>query len=356
MSKPVPTAIDHLAALTGYRDRDLLDVTLAHALMDLLTPRGVAVYKLVGEEGEQHWLLRARLDGGRPTAVSDPPWVAFDTLPARDALAHLDESLRLQSVIVMPPADGDDPESLTTTVFPLVAEGDALGVVEVQSGARLTTDMKRTVCSILRIYRNFHGLLDYSERDTLTGLLNRKTFDEAFLKTSHEGVTAGGEGEGEGGRRHGGMGPARHWLGVVDIDHFKRVNDRFGHLIGDEVLLLVARILRSTFRFQDRLYRFGGEEFVVLLRCSDEADAAHAFERLRANMEAYVFPQVGHVTASVGFTQVQPGDAPSGAFERADRAVYYAKENGRNRVCSHEALVREGRLRQDDKVGDVELF
>ncbi len=354
MSKPVPTAIDHLAALTGYRDRDLLDVTLAHALMDLLTPWGVAVYKLVGEEGEQRWLLRARLSMGQPTAVSDPPWVGFETLPGRGSLPYLDESLRTQSVIVVPSADESDPETLTTTVFPLVAEGDALGVVEVQSSEKLTSGMKRTVCSILRIYRNFHGLLDYSERDTLTGLLNRKTFDEAFLKTAHEGMALAGEGEG--GRRHGGVGPVRHWLGVVDIDHFKQVNDRFGHLIGDEVLLLVARILRSTFRFQDRLYRFGGEEFVVLLRCSDEADAAHAFERLRANMETYAFPQVGHVTASVGFTQVLPGDAPSGAFERADRAVYYAKQNGRNRVCSHEALVREGKLRQDDKVGDVELF
>jgi diguanylate cyclase (GGDEF)-like protein len=354
MNKPVPTAIDHLAALTGYRDRDLLDVTLAHALMDLLTPWGVAVYKLVGEEGEQCWLLRARLSMGQPTAVSDPPWIGFDGLPERNELAHLDESLRTQTVIVVPAADEDDPQALTTTVFPLVAEGDALGVVEVQSTERLTAGMKRTVCSILRIYRNFHGLLDYSERDTLTGLLNRKTFDEAFLKTAHEGAVSMGESEGD--RRHGGAGPVKHWLGVVDIDHFKQVNDRFGHLIGDEVLLLVARILRSTFRFQDRLYRFGGEEFVVLLRCTDEADAAHAFERLRANMEAYVFPQVGHVTASVGFTQVLPGDAPSGAFERADRAVYYAKQNGRNRVCGHEALVREGKLRQDDKVGDVELF
>jgi diguanylate cyclase (GGDEF)-like protein len=353
MNKPVPKAIDHLAALTGYRDRDLLDVTLAHALMDLLTPRGVAVYKLVGEEGEQRWLLRARLSLGQPTAVSDPPWIGFDSLPRRGELAHLDESLRSQTVIVVPAADGDPPGP-TTTIFPLVAEGDALGVVEVQSSERLTAAMKRTVCSILRIYRNFHSLLDYSERDTLTGLLNRKTFDEAFLKTTHEGAVSLGGSEGD--RRHGGAGLVKHWLGVVDIDHFKQVNDRFGHLIGDEVLLLVARILRSTFRFQDRLYRFGGEEFVVLLRCVDEADAAHAFERLRANMEAYVFPQVGHVTASIGFTQVLPGDAPSGAFERADRAVYYAKQNGRNQVCGHEALVREGKLQRDDKVGDVELF
>lgn len=353
MPRTVPSAIDHLAALTGYRDRDLLDVTLAHALMDLLAPLSVAVYKLVGDEVDQRWLLRARIDAGQPTAVSDPPWVAFETLPPRDTLPQHEASLRRQALVELGP-DPQQNRPMAVTIFPLVADGEGLGVIEVRTAQRLTAAMKRMVGSILRIYRNFHGLLDYSERDTLTGLLNRKTFDEAFLKTAHQGGAAVAASDGD--RRHGGLGPTKHWLGVVDIDHFKHVNDRFGHLIGDEVLLLVARILRNTFRFHDRLYRFGGEEFVVLLRCPQEADAAQAFERLRANMEAYTFPQVGRVTVSIGFTEVQPGDAPSAAFERADRAVYHAKQHGRNQVCNHEALVRSGVLAPSGKVGDIELF
>ncbi|AKJ27770.1 GGDEF domain-containing protein [Caldimonas brevitalea] len=342
----MPNAIDHLAALTGYRDRDLLDVTLAHALMDLLQPCGVSVHKLVGETGQQRWLLRARLDEGQVTAVSDPPWVAFEDLPAKASVALRCECIDTQNIVVGAGADGR-----TLTLFPMLAEGDAIGVVEVDSAEALPEANQRMVNSILRIYRNFHGLLDYSERDTLTGLLNRKTFDEAFLKTAHAQGAPSGEGE----RRNE---PVRstHWLGVVDIDHFKQVNDRFGHLIGDEVLLLVARILRSTFRFQDRLYRFGGEEFVVLLRCSNEADAENAFERLRLNMESYGFPQVGTVTASIGFTEVLPGDGPSAAFERADQAVYYAKQHGRNQVCGHGDLVRRGLLKDSTKVGDIELF
>jgi diguanylate cyclase (GGDEF)-like protein len=75
----------------------------------------------------------------------------------------------------------------------------------------------------------------------------------------------------------------RHFIGVIDIDHFKRVNDAHGHLIGDEVLLL-SRLLRASFRFYDKLYRFGGEEFVVLMRCGDVVDAVTAFERLRTNV------------------------------------------------------------------------
>jgi len=144
---------------------------------------------------------------------------------------------------------------------------------------------------------------------------------------------------------------------MIDIDHFKRVNDTYGHLIGDEVLLLLARLMRTCFRFHDQLYRFGGEEFVVLMRCKNEVDAGHALERLRKNTENHLFPQVGHITISIGFSEVRTGDTPSGAFERADKAVYHAKASGRNRVCSHAALVVEGILvEQATNMGDVELF
>jgi diguanylate cyclase (GGDEF)-like protein len=225
-------------------------------------------------------------------------------------------------------------------------------VLELHTDAPLDLAAQRLVGSILRVFRNFEALLDYSERDTLTGLLNRKTFDESFMKIA----AAPGGALPDDGRRHGAS-SASHWLGVIDIDHFKRVNDRFGHLIGDEVLLLLARLMRSTFRYNDRLYRFGGEEFVVLMRCPDAAAAALAFERLRVVIERHAFPQVEHITVSVGYTQVAAGDTPSAAFERADRAVYYAKAHGRNQVQFHAALVESGELEGGDaKVGDVELF
>ena len=87
-----------------------------------------------------------------------------------------------------------------------------------------------------------------------------------------------------------------YWLAVIDIDHFKRVNDLSGHLIGDEVLLLLARQMRVNFRFHDQLYRFGGEEFVVLMRCTNHADALAALERFRHQIEIHAFPQVGPIT------------------------------------------------------------
>ena len=94
----------------------------------------------------------------------------------------------------------------------------------------------------------------------------------------------------------------KFWLAMVDIDHFKQVNDNFGHLIGDEVLLLVAQLLKGSFRAHDRVYRFGGEEFIVVLRCDNHEAAAAALERFRLRMEANDFPQAGRITASARST------------------------------------------------------
>jgi diguanylate cyclase (GGDEF)-like protein len=336
---------DRLAELTGFRDRDVLDVTLVGALRDLLAPQSVSIHRCVGEPGNERWLTRARLAHEDVAATSDPAWTELEQLPALDAQPMRRDCLRLQEIVDVPQSDAHQ------TLFPLTSDREAVGVLEVETAAPMNAEDRRLVCSILRIYRNFQGLLDYSERDTLTGLLNRKTFDEAFLKSSsplpqladHTG-------------RRGQPTAHRHWLGVIDIDHFKLVNDNFGHLIGDEVLLLLSRLMRSSFRFHDRLYRFGGEEFVVLMRCGSEGDAAHAFERLRVATERYVFPQVGHITVSIGFTEVKAGDTPNGAFERADRAVYYAKTHGRNQLRSHGALVASGELEDQSMKSDVELF
>jgi len=126
--------------------------------------------------------------------------------------------------------------------------------------------------------------------------------------------------------------------------------------MGDEVLLLVAGLLRAAFRHGDQLYRFGGEEFVVLLHADARERAALAFERFREALEAHPFPQVGQVTASAGFTRVRAFDTANAAFDRADRAVYQAKQSGRNRVCCHDALNRAGVLEDGERSGEIELF
>ncbi len=343
--------VEYLAELTGFRDRDVLDVTLVGALKDLLRPDTVAIYRCVGDGDERRWLTRARLAPGDVTATADPLWAEPATLPRLAEHPARHACLLDERPLSVATAAGS-----TCSLFPLATEREVVGVLEIHSAQPLEAEQMRLVCSILRIYRNVQGLLDSSERDTLTGLLNRKTFDEAFMRiatTPGPGPAAPGAVP-DGLRRAPPLGGA--WLGLIDIDHFKRVNDDHGHLIGDEVLLLLARLMRSSFRFGDRLYRFGGEEFVVLMRCASDGDAACAMERLRDNVQRYVFPRVGRITVSVGFTALRPADTPSGAFDRADRAVYFAKGNGRNQVADHAALVAGGHLAEDERSSDVEMF
>jgi len=341
----MPQVADHLAELTGFRDRDVLDTTLVGVLRELLQPVSVTVCHHVGEGQQQRWLVRARLVQGDVAASADSVWAELDELPKLEAFPARLECLRKQEPVEVPGATH-------TTCFPLLTDLDAVGVLEIESHGDLDADQLRTVSSMLRVYRNVQGLLDYSERDMLTGLLNRKTFDDAFYKT----CTVTGQGQAPSEARRAARRCTKSYLGIIDIDHFKLVNDRHGHLIGDEVLLLLSRLMRASFRFHDRLYRFGGEEFVVLLRCGSDGHALRAFERLRAATEAYAFPQVGRITVSIGFTDVRQGDNPSMAFERADKAVYWAKAHGRNRVAEHAALVARGELLEAQKTGDVELF
>jgi len=338
--------IDHLADLTGFRDRDLLDVTIVRAIKDVLHPLGVSIFRCVGDPGVQHWLTRARIGPGDLTATADPPWVEISLLPRLDDLPARRECLASAEVITV----GQAPQ---TNIFPISTEREVVGILELETTLPLAPADRATVCTILRIYGNFHDLLDHSERDPLTGLLNRQTFDAAFT-TRTPRVSARDEITIQG--RRGQQDASAIWLGVVDIDHFKRVNDTFGHLIGDEVLLLLSRLLRSTFRHHDRLYRFGGEEFVVVLNYLRADQTLLAFERLRNSVDRFVFPQVGHITVSTGFAQAVAGETPSAAFARADQALYHVKSHGRNQVAYYGDLVRDGAIIETRITGDIELF
>ena len=340
------TAIDHLAELTQHRDRELLDVTLTRIFRELLGPRCVAVYRKVGEGDSARWMTRARLckDDAVPTA--DPIWTPLKNLPLLSEYP-LRRAALSGRIIASTEADA------FVTVFPLASDREVNGVLELVTDGAPNGDAHRIVCSILSVYRNFEGVLDYSERDTLTGLLNRRTFDETFLKI----ITSSTHPTATHGDRRCATDQAPYWVGMIDIDHFKSVNDKHGHLIGDEVLLLQSRVMRSSFRYEDRLYRFGGEEFVALIRCPSEPDAARAFERLRQNTAGFSFPQVGQVTVSIGFAEVKASDSPSSALGRADRCVYFAKSHGRNQVRGFAELLARGDLTElSPQVGSVDLF
>jgi diguanylate cyclase (GGDEF)-like protein len=162
-------------------------------------------------------------------------------------------------------------------------------------------------------------------QDPLTGLLNRRAFQDRFLEEA--AATS----------RH----DLQACLALIDIDHFKSVNDNYGHPAGDDVLVEVARRLTSCLRTEDILARYGGEEFIVLARMTPLEGARVLLERMRQVVEATPFPvstdkgeQSLKVTLSAGFTALVKGSTMEQAVERADGALYEAKEKGRNRVVS----------------------
>ena len=345
---------DHLVRLSGLRRREDLLRTLTEALAADLPVEQVDVFSVVLDENQRYWMPLTRAGSGQPVRfVSDPMHTHLEDLVPVQAIAQRLQCLEQVSLAVQPP----QPDRPTwNTCLPMVlADGASVwGVVELQSQDAMREDDLGIAKSLISMYCNMLDMLDYSECDALTGLFNRKPFEDLFYKVVHPVEEP--ELPPDGVEHRAVVTPSHFWLAMVDIDHFKQVNDTYGHLIGDEVLILVARLLKSAFRAYDRVYRFGGEEFVVVLRADSHDAAQAALERFRTAMQEHAFPQVGQKTASVGFTQILPGDTPSAACERADQAVYYAKGHGRNQVCSEIDLVNRGLLKGEAKVGDIELF
>jgi diguanylate cyclase (GGDEF)-like protein len=342
------TLVDGLADLSALRDREAMEFALVQVVrqVDQSAIRTVRLLRLVGEPGDQRWLVRAVQQFDQQIPKRDQAWADLSALPRAEEFP-----MRLQAVqrgyLV------ESRQAPCVSVFSVGSAPAVACVLEIESDQPLNEASAELVHGILRAFFNLQDLLDYGERDALTELLNRKSFDGAFFKsaTAHNAMNP------VDGVERRAVQAGGYWLAVLDIDHFKRVNDNFGHLIGDEVLLLMARLMRASFRFHDQLYRFGGEEFVVLMRCSLPADAAGALERFRRATQTFEFPQVGTITVSIGYTTLRNDDTPGSAFDRADKAVYYAKEHGRNQVCSYQELVEKGELQEAaDDSQEIDFF
>ncbi len=199
------------------------------------------------------------------------------------------------------------------------------------------------------LYQNLHGLLATASQDGLTGLLNRRMLQARL----HRLVAAGPISD----LRRASDLDSYPYLVLVDIDHFKRINDQYGHVFGDEVLLLFTKLLESSFRHGDQLYRYGGEEFAILLEPCSTRHVQAVLERLRTKIESFTFPQVGQVTASIGACRPQYHEPVATTVDHADRALYYAKENGRNQVHIYEDLLASGAVHLPGEADDnIELF
>ncbi len=152
--------------------------------------------------------------------------------------------------------------------------------------------------------------------DSLTGIANRREFSAILAR------------EVDRAKRYG----TPMSLAMYDLDYFKRVNDTFGHDVGDYVLQTVTRLVKENIRANDVVARWGGEEFMVLMPQSDVQAARNASEKLRLAIAGHHFDKVGNLTASFGVAAFEPQDDLNSLLKRVDDALYRAKEQGRNRV------------------------
>jgi len=169
--------------------------------------------------------------------------------------------------------------------------------------------------------------------DPLTRILNRQAFDQVAADLALSNSSSPDS------NKHGQSGKRFKSIAILDIDKFKSINDGYGHAIGDETLVLFAQTVRSILRQGDLFFRYGGEEFVIFVKEVKSEQAYHVLERCRAAIESRRFPQVGQVTVSIGFTDLSKDNHPIDDLSKADKALYYIKNNGRNQVKSYEYLL-----------------
>ncbi|MEE9343851.1 MAG: GGDEF domain-containing protein, partial [Gammaproteobacteria bacterium] len=203
---------------------------------------------------------------------------------------------------------------------------EKLGKISLRRSTKFEENEIKTIesliCYLLYPLRNallYQDAVQMAQKDPLTGIQNRAAYNEAiYREISHA-------------KRH----DASCSLIIIDIDLFKKVNDRYGHLVGDCALKSVSHTAASCIRDGDALFRYGGEEFVVVMRESGLSGARRLAERIRHNIESNPCHCAGseiNLTVSVGVSTYEPGDTSNSLFARADKALYYAKKSGRNRV------------------------
>jgi diguanylate cyclase (GGDEF)-like protein len=337
--------------ITRQRDIDSLERSLVSTLAEFVPLSSISIYKLphLHEAGTVEETVRLSIteqdDSGKNHSWSNGKQKVT-------ANRHLNRCLQSVSIVRY-----EDEDGTTHQYYPVTLEHKISGALVLAS--RQPLDPWHTLVeALVSIYNNYLAILNESERDKLTSLLNRRTFDFKLDRLLEEQRAIQ-----ETYKSSGRIPEQRHpdpaysaWLAMIDIDNFKRINDTYGHLFGDEVILMLSQKMRGFFRNTDLLFRFGGEEFVVVLEPTSPEMAKRTFERFSRMIADHEFPQVGKTSVSTGYARIMENDYPHAILERADKALYYAKESGKNRVCNFDELVANGLLSRRKDPGSTVLF
>jgi len=350
-----PIILGKVATLTSIRDIDIFEFSLMKTLAEMLNVNDISLYKF-NDYNQPCRLIRYTSDtefseGKKKTDESKE--IHIENIPVPEYIKHAQQWIESTHKIYTLNKDNQ-----YITVYPVVGISRTIGYLTVTLEHELSDSENLVISSLLSISENFHVLLEDNQRDKLTGLLNRKTFDDSIYKIQEIiAFTPDNTANYSGSEKRNANIDGTYWLSMIDIDSFKKINDVFGHIYGDEVLLMLSQIMKRTFRPSDLLFRFGGEEFVVIAKVNGQNEAIVMFERFRKAIESFVFPQIGQVTISLGATLISDQHSmASDIVGRADKALYHAKHHGKNQLFFYEDLVAEGIIVETNKNGDIDLF
>ena len=215
-------------------------------------------------------------------------------------------------------------QEIKSVVSEIIDETKEIG----KSGKAIKEKLKETTEELKTLQQEFEQAKTAAQVDFLTGVANRRAFDETLAASSDQADSDGSD----------------LCLLMIDIDHFKKFNDEHGHLIGDEVLKFVTKKIKTFVRGGDFLARFGGEEFAVILPRTPLPGARTVAEHIRAFFSqatlkaATTSQKLGVLTVSIGAARYRPGESAGDFVNRSDQALYLAKNTGRNRVATEADL------------------
>ncbi|WP_420787726.1 GGDEF domain-containing protein [Shewanella chilikensis] len=230
---------------------------------------------------------------------------------------------------------------------------DKLTKVLLVSAPLLTEQDRVLLRGFAKVYENYFHIVVESETDSLTNLLNRKAFlpqlyssVEIACDLLQEQAQASQDADEE----------LKLWICIFDIDYFKKINDTFGHLYGDEVLLQVSALMKQVFNPQDLMFRFGGDEFVILPAPRSRRALIELCQEFTQNLAQLQQERLGGIRISMGIVGIDPRVDPGTLLNQADNALYFVKGNGRNQVAFYGQLLAEGKLQRPEIEDDIELF
>lgn len=324
--------LHHIENFTAQRDKELLAFSLLKSIRDILSPIKATILTVNGQDEP---VMEIALNGNESCQYNYQNVQVSENLLA--SLRYIND-WQLEELMEASGAQ-------YTSIHVLKQTRQLSQYLIVAIDTKPSRSESYIIKGMLSIYSNFSSLLAESQTDELTGLMNRKTFDESVVKLYQSSALEESDNN------------TSNWIAIIDLDHFKMINDTYGHLYGDEVLIHVSRALQQTFRQQDMLFRFGGEEFVVLMRNLDRDSCTNMLKQLQERIHKIAVNQIDMITVSIGVSEFQNDIFHITLMDHADQALYHSKQTGRDKITYYSDIVAAGLAKENTvEAGDIDFF